>query len=70
MENITFNYDQMKLLWNGTVRELANEAGLSTRTLYDLEDPNHNWRRSTIVKLASVLKVSPAELLNLESRTN
>ena len=62
-ENLSRNIKQRRKLYSLTQEKLAEEAGLSAQTINDIEGGRTWVSDKTLVKLAEVLRVSPAELL-------
>ena len=67
-ENLSFNIKQRRKLCGFTQEKLAEETGLSAQTINDIEGCRSWVSDKTLVKLAEVLRTSPAELL-LQNRT-
>lgn len=61
--NLSFNIKQKRKLLALTQEKLAEDTGLSAQTINDIEGCRTWVSDKTLVKLAEVLRTTPAELL-------
>ena len=62
-KNLSFNIKQRRKLFTMTQEKLAEDTGLSAQTINDIEGCRTWVSDKTLVKLAEVLRTTPAELL-------
>ncbi|WP_407426889.1 helix-turn-helix domain-containing protein [Treponema sp.] len=62
-KNLSFNIKQCRKLLTMTQEKLAEDTGLSAQTINDIEGCRTWVSDKTLVKLAEVLRTTPAELL-------
>ena len=66
-KNLSFNIKQRRKLLTMTQEKLAEETGLSAQTINDIEGCRTWVSDKSLVKLAEVLRTTPAELLLADS---
>ena len=62
-KNLSFNIKQRRKLLTMTQEKLAEETGLSAQTINDIEGCRTWVSDKSLVKLAEILRTTPAELL-------
>lgn len=62
-KNLSFNIKQRRKYLTMTQEKLAEDTGLSAQTINDIEGCRTWVSDKTLVKLAEVLRTTPAELL-------
>ena len=62
-ENLSSNIKQRRKLFMMTQEKLAEDTGLSAQTINDIEGCRTWVSDKTLVKLAEILRTTPAELL-------
>ena len=62
-KNLSLNIKQRRKIFTMTQEKLAENTGLSAQTINDIEGCRTWVSDKTLVKLAEVLKTTPAELL-------